>query len=146
MGSNKKATGSSRRAPMGTKASDVHRAERGRTGTETTPVYIRGAIDADGTLDRNFIRARLGGKLGKYASRIDRLDVAVATNGPARGAPDVRITIEASVASGGPLAVSGAGDTALTAFQAAVRSAERSVRRWLERKRRTTVRAHAKRP
>lgn len=131
---------------MGARTDELHRADLGRTGTETTPVYIRGAVDADGTLDRAFIRARLGEKLGKYARRIDRLDVAVGTNGAARGGERVRLSIEVSVASGGPLAVSGSGATALTAFQAAVRAAERSVRRWVERKRSTTARAQTNRP
>jgi len=146
MASRNKATRADRRAPMGARTDDVPRADLGRTGTGTTPVYIRGAVDADGTLDRAFIRARLGEKLGKYARRIDRLDVAVAAQGAVRGPKGLRITIEASVASGGPLAVSGTGATALTAFQAAVRAAERSIRRWVERRRSTSARAQANRP
>ncbi|MDA1081401.1 MAG: HPF/RaiA family ribosome-associated protein [Gemmatimonadetes bacterium] len=145
MASGRKAERGGRGLSMGAGAAAVDRAERGRTGATTTPVYFRGAIDADGTLDREFVRARLGDKLGKYARRIDRIDVALGTDRPARGAKASRITIEASVSSGAPVAVTGSGDTARVAFLAAARSAERSVRRWIERKRRTTARARPKR-
>lgn len=135
-----------RSVPMGARAAEVERADRGRTDAATTSVYIRGAVDGDGTLSKVFIHQRLGDKLGKYARRIDRLDVSLGTNTSARGAKAKVITIEASVASGAPIAVTGSGDTALSAFVAALRAVERSTRRWIERKRRTTARAQSKRP
>ncbi len=134
-----------RSAPMGARTADVRRAERGRTGVETTPVYIRGAIDGDGTLDRDFIRKRLGEKLGKYASRIDRLDVALSRKAPARGAPDKHVTLEASVRKDGAIAVTGGGANIRAAFLDAIRALERSMRRSIERKRTTAARAQAKR-
>lgn len=134
-----------RSVPMGVRAADVARGKRGRTGPATTPVYIRGAIDADGTLDRDFIRARLGDKLGKYALRIDRLDVSLATNAPAHGRPRQRIIIEAGVSRGGPVAVTGTGTTARSAFLAASRAAERSIRRRIERRRQARPGQRAKR-
>ena len=146
MASGKKSGRTGRGVPMGGKADDLPRPERGRTNVESTRVYIRGAVAADGTLDREFIQRRLGEKLGKYASRIDRLDVSLGTDSPARGAKAKVITIEASVASGAPIAVTGSGDTVLAAFLAALRAVERSTRRWIERKRRTTARARSKRP
>lgn len=124
-----------RRAPMGAKTADVNRAERGRTPSATTPVCFRGAIEGDGSVDRDFIRKWLGQKLGKYASRIDRLDVALATNAPARGGVGKRITIEASVARDGSVTATASGANTRAAFMSANAAIERSIRRSIERSR-----------
>lgn len=124
---------------MGTRATEVARRARGKTDTETTPVNIRGPVHADGTADAAFIRARLGAKLGRYARRIDRLDVATSSKPPVGRGAGVAIVLTASVSNRRPVVATGRGTTARTAFLGALRAAERTIRRTIER-RRSTVR------
>lgn len=135
----------SSRAPMGARANEIHRAARGRTDTVTTPVVIRGAVDRDGTIDGETIRQRLGAKLGKFAWRIDRIDVGLSSKAPARGGAAAEITITAKLAGADPVAVRASAADVRTAFQAALRAAERSLQRSVEKKRRSAARATAAR-
>lgn len=129
---------SDKRKPMGARAAEVERGARGRTGTETTPVHIRGPVHADGTADAAFIRSRLGSKLGRFARRIDRLDVAASSKPPAGRGAGVEIVLTARIANQRPVVATSRGDTAREAFLAALRAAERTLRRAVERRRATT--------
>src|SRR5581483_11272240 len=130
----------SARAPMGARANEIHRAVRGRTDTETTPGVIRGAVTRDGTIDADTIRQRLGAKLGKFAWRIDRIDVGLSSKAPAKGGADAEITITSKLAGADPVAVRATAADVRTAFQSALRAAERSLRREIEKKRRRAPR------
>lgn len=131
----------SSRTPMGERTHETHRADRGRTGTSTTPVVIRGAVDRDGTIDAATIRLRLGAKLGKFAWRIDRIDVGLSSQTPAKGAADAEVTITAKMSGAEPVVVRASAADVRGAFQAALRSAERALRRGVEKKRRSAARA-----
>lgn len=130
-----------RAAPMGARANEMPRAARGRTGTDTTPVVIRGAVSRDGTIDADGIRRRLGARLGKFAWRIDRVDVALSSKTPARGAAAAEITIAAKPSGADPVAVRATGASVRSAFLSALRAAEHSLHRWVEKMRRGAARA-----
>lgn len=118
---------------MGRLAAAVPRAARGRTGAETTPVFIRGPVSADGTVDRDAVRLALGTTLGHRATRIDRIDVVFRDENGPKGAPTVGVTLEIRLSNAPPLAVSAKARTGAAAFRSAIRAAERMLRRRVEK-------------
>lgn len=118
---------------MGRLAASAPRAARGRTGPETTPVFIRGPVSADGTVDRETVRLALGSALGHRATRIDRIDVVFRSENGAKGPPMVGVTIELRLSNAQPLAASATARTGGAAFRAATRASERMLRRRLEK-------------
>jgi hypothetical protein len=110
-----------------------------------TPAHIRVdgvKVDED---DRAYIRRRLGEKLGKYASSIERVTVRVRdVNGP-RGGVDLRCRIKV-VLSGLPSVVVEHQATLLKpALTRALTGVERAVRQTVQRKRMRPIRSAASR-
>lgn len=130
----KKSGGSrERREPMGTKADEVDRAARGRTASSGTPVHVRNTTSGE-SLDKEWVRQRLGFKLGKFARRIDRVDLTLGDDSGPTGKPTVRATLRLQIPKREPISVSARGTSATLAFSAALRSCERTLRRHVERK------------
>lgn len=111
----------------------------GRTSPELKPADIRASGVALSDDEREYMRRKLGRKLGKYGSAMERVTVRVRdVNGP-RGGVDIACRIKV-VLSGLPSAVFEArGATAEAAFDSALAGVERVVRRSI-RQRRTPAR------
>lgn len=122
-----------RREPMGTKANEGERASRGRTTSSRTPVHVRNTTSGE-TLDKDWLRQRLGFKLGKFAPRIDRVDLTLGDESGPTGKPAVRATLRLQVPRREPVTVTARGASAILAFSAALRSCERTLRRHVERR------------
>jgi hypothetical protein len=118
---------------MGVNAHDRERVNRGRTASSRTPVFVRNST-SDKTLDRQWLHQRLGFRLGKFATAIDRADVTVRDESGPKGAPTVRATVRLQLPSQEPLAVTAYGTTARIAVAAALQSCERTLRRSLGRR------------
>jgi hypothetical protein len=118
---------------MGVNAHDGGRMNRGRTTSSRTPVFVRNAT-SDKTLNREWLHQRLGFRLGKFATGIDRADVTVRDESGPKGAPTIRATVRLQLPSQEPLAVTAYGTTARIAVAAALRSCERTLRRNLGRR------------
>jgi hypothetical protein len=118
---------------MGAKAHDGERVNRGRTVSSRTPVFVRNST-SDKTLDREWLHQRMGFKLGKFATRIDRADVTVRDESGPKGAPTVRATVRLQLPRREPISVTARGVTARIAVAAALRSVERTLRRSVERR------------
>ena len=123
-----------RRAPMGAAALRDDRATRGRTTSTTTPVHVRNT-SARALIDRDWLRQRLGFKLGKFALRIDRMNVSLRDENNTPGTPMLRATVTLRLARGESIASSARGTTPTTAVSAAIRASERALRRATERRR-----------
>ncbi len=121
-----------RRAPMGVNAHEVERATRGRTTSGETPVHLR--ITASSVaVDRAWLQQRLGFKLGKFATRIDRVDVTLRDERGPKGKPTIRASLQLLVPHREPIAVTASAATAPAAITAALRSCELTMRRSVER-------------
>jgi CBS domain-containing protein len=115
----------------------------GRTEMDQVPAHIR-AEGADlRPEDRAYIRRRLGMKLGKFATSIERLTVRVEdVNGP-RGGVDHACRIKV-VLSGLPSVIYESRDASLrAAVDAALAGVERTVRRTVQRRRMKPLRRAA---
>lgn len=84
---------------------------------------------------RLYIERRLHSALGRFADRIERVDVRLADDNGSRGGTDKRCQVVVSLVRGGRLIVEGSGHNpfALTALVA--RRAGQALRRHLERRR-----------
>ena len=122
-----------RRAPMGVEAHEGERVNRGRTTSSRTPVFVRNSTP-DKTLDREWLHQRLGFKLGKFATRIDRADVTVRDEGGPKGTPPIRATVRLQLPRREPISVTARGVSARIAVAAALESVERTLRRSVERR------------
>jgi hypothetical protein len=122
-----------RRTPMGIAAHDSERRSRGRTTSSRTPLFVRNAT-ADEELDREWLQQRMGFRLGKFATGIDRADVTVRDEGGPKGAPTIRATVRLQLPNQEPIAVTAYGATARIAVAAALQSCERTLRRTLGRR------------
>jgi hypothetical protein len=115
-----------------------------RTGTRARKLGIPANIRVDGVKldesDREYIRRRLGEKLGRHAKAIERVSVRLRdVNGP-RGGVDIRCRIKV-VLSGRPSVVVEQQSAAFRpALTGALAGAERAVRRDLQRKRMRPIR------
>jgi hypothetical protein len=116
-----------------------------RTGTRTRKSGIPANIRADGiTLDdddRDYIRRRLGEKLARYASVIERVSVRLRDiNGP-RGGDDVQCRIKVVLSGLPSVTVERQAAAFRPALTGALSSAEEAVRRAQQRKRTKPLRA-----
>ena len=105
----------------------------GRTTTEQTPLWVRtfglaGIPDA-----RSYVRRHAGFKLGKFAYHIEALQVRMKNESGPKGAPLAVCTITVNLAQAGIVVVEQASQTPMAAFDLALDSAERSVRRTLQK-------------
>lgn len=126
---------SEKRAPLPGRLPKASKRERGRADAQSPTAHIRAfgvALDPD---DRGYIRRKLGMKLGKFASSIERVSVRVEdVNGP-RGGVDHACRVKV-VLSDLPSIVVVEQDSSLTAaIDRALSGAERAVRRALGRRR-----------
>jgi len=109
--------------------------ESGRTETSQTPAHVRViGVELDDD-DHALIRRKLGMKLGKFATSIERVSVRVTdTNGP-RGGVDQVCNVKV-VLSGLPSVVVERRHAALhAAIDVALRATEQAVRRSVRRRR-----------
>jgi CBS domain-containing protein/ribosome-associated translation inhibitor RaiA len=146
------ATGS-RRRPLGANgqnrealADEVARPMKrkaGRTAAPQVPANIRvSGVELDDD-DRAYIRQRLGTKLGKFATSIERVTVRVRDVNGDRGGVDKVCNIKV-VLSGLPSVVFESQSASLkAAVNAALTGVERAVRRSLDRRRTTPLKALA---
>lgn len=107
------------------------------------PVHIRSSHIALGAAERDYIRRKLGSKLGKYAGSIERVSVRIDdVNGP-RGGIDQRCRIKI-VLHGLPSVVFESRDAAMNAaVDAALSGVQRVVRRTTQRRRMKPLRREA---
>jgi ribosome-associated translation inhibitor RaiA len=122
-----------RRAPMGVAAHAAPRQTRGRTDTLTTPVTVRArGVEVDDAL-RDYIHARTGFKLGKFAESIERVSVRLEDVSGPKGAPSRRCAVKVVVTRHESILVQVVDSDHRPAFDNAMDAAERAVRRSLER-------------
>ena len=126
---------SDKRAPFAGLLPKPSKRDLGRAGAQFTPAHIRVfgvELDLD---DRTYIRRKLGMKLGKFASAIERVSVRVEdVNGP-RGGVDHACRVKV-VLSALPSVVYVEQDASLAAaIDGALAGSERAVRRAVRRRR-----------
>jgi ribosomal subunit interface protein len=124
-----------KREPMAAQIPRAAKRAAGRTESPHVPVNIRAMdIEVDDET-RGYVRRKLGRKLGKFAMSIERVSVRLRdVNGP-RGGIDHRCRIKV-VLSGLPSVVAEGQHTSMKeAIDAAMATAERSVRRRVQRRR-----------
>jgi ribosome-associated translation inhibitor RaiA len=119
---------------MGASALLDDRATRGRTTSTPTPVHVRNN-SARAAIDRDWLRQRLGFRLGKFAVLIDRMNVSLRDENNTLGKPTLRATLTLHLARGESIASSARGMTPAAAVSAAIRASERALRRATERRR-----------
>jgi CBS domain-containing protein/ribosome-associated translation inhibitor RaiA len=125
---------SKKRAPFAAVVAKALKTESGGFGPPSIPAHIRSAGVDLGQDDRTYIRRKLGMKLGKFASSIERITVRVSdVNGPRGGRDQVcRVKV---VLSGLPSTVVEQRDASLhAAIDLALAGAERAVRKALKRR------------
>jgi ribosome-associated translation inhibitor RaiA len=112
----------------------------GRPGAQLVPAYVRVVGVELGPNDRAYIRRKLGMKLGRFATSIERVSVRVEdVNGPRGGVDQVCRT--KVVLRGLPSVVFEGRDASLdAAIDCALAGTERSVRRTLQRRRMKPIR------
>lgn len=123
------------RAPMGTAANLLPRNARGRTDSPRTPVAVRArGVELDDALDA-YIHERCGFKLGKFAGAIDRISVRLEpVSGPTH-APSLRCAVKVVLSHHESVLVEIVDADLRSAFDHAVDSTQRAVRRVIERDR-----------
>lgn len=105
----------------------------GRTTTEQTPLWIRTFGLARIPQARSYVRRHTGFKLGKFAYHIEALQVRMRNESGPKGAPMAVCTITVKLGGIGIVVVEQAAQGPMAAFDLTLDSAERSVRRTLER-------------
>ena len=134
-------TRAGKRAPLTDQVPRSVKRTAGRTSASTTPANIRVdgvALDDD---DRAYIRRRLGEKLGKYASSIERVTVRVRdVNGP-RGGVDLLCSIKVVLSGFPSVVVEHQAALLRPALTRALSAAERAVRQALQRRRTRPIRS-----
>ena len=131
----KKEQDAGRRAPLPASVPRPVKRESGRTDTMRTPAHVRViGVELDDD-DRALIRRKLGMKLGKFATSIERISVRVTDmNGP-RGGVDQVCSVKV-VLSGLPSVVIERRHASLyNAIDVALRATEQAVRRSVGRRR-----------
>lgn len=132
--------GSEQREPLAGRVPRPEKRTAGRTSAPETPANIRVtgvSLDQD---ERAYIRRRLGEKLGKYASSIERVTVRVEdVNGP-RGGVDQTCRIKVVLSGLPSVMYEHKAATLKPAVTGALTGAERAVRRIVERRRTTPTR------
>lgn len=122
----------SRRNPFPEALPRTAKLGRGRTAAAETPLAIRSRIGLDPDF-RDVVRARLGRKLGKFATHIERLSLRFDdVNGP-RGGVDTVCRAKAVLDGLPTVVVEERGADAALAFQRVPQVLERAVRRAIGR-------------
>lgn len=122
-----------RRAPMGVAANLKPRNERGKTPAPETPLALRArGVEVDDEL-RAYIQKRVGFKLGKFALAIERTSVRLEDISGPKGAPARRCAIKATLSRHESVVVEVVDFDHRAAFDNAIDSLERAVRRTLDK-------------
>jgi hypothetical protein len=126
---------SARRAPFADSVPKSSKRELGRAEARSTPAHIRVfGVELDDD-DRSYIRRKLGMKLGKFASSIERVSVRVAdVNGP-RGGVDHACRVRVVLSELPNVTYVEQDASAAAAIDRALAGSERAVRRSLQRRR-----------
>ncbi len=122
------------RAPLADRVARTDKRTAGRTMAAETPAHVRSMGSVLDAADKTYLRRKLGRKLGKFASSIERTSVRVEdVNGP-RGGVDKRCRIKV-VLTGLPSVVVEERHHALqAALDGALVRAERAVRQTVQRR------------
>lgn len=129
----RRATNKSRRAPMGVAVADKPRAERGKTTSQETPLLLRTrGVEVDDEL-RAYIAKRAGFKLGKFATAIEKTTVRLEDISGPKGSPARRCSVTVTLSRHESVIVEILDADHKAAFDHAMDSAERAVRRALEK-------------
>ena len=105
------------------------------TDAQKFPVHIRAPQVDLGAIERDYIRRKLGRRLGKYAGSIARVSVRIAdVNGP-RGGVDQACRIKIVLRGLPSVVFEGRNESLNAAVDAALSGAQRAVRRTVERRR-----------
>jgi CBS domain-containing protein/ribosome-associated translation inhibitor RaiA len=134
---------SAKRAPLAGHLPKALKRRAGTTDGSQVPAHIRVLGAELSRDDRTYIRRKLGLKLGKFATSIERISVRVEdANGPRGGIDQVcRIKV---VVSGLPSVVFQAKDASLAAaIDGALMGVERAVRRTVQRRRTKPIRGRS---
>lgn len=135
VGARRAGSDSPARAPMAARVPRPAKRQAGRTPSAEVPAYIRTAGTDLETHDKDYIRYKLGRKLGKFAYSIERASVRVEDiNGP-RGGVDKRCRIKVVLSGLPSVVVEESREDAQTAIDAALATAERAVRQAVQRRR-----------
>ncbi len=128
---------SRRRAPFPDRLPRALRREAGRAAAPLVPTYILSRGVTLSANDREYIRRKLGMKLGKSAAAIERISVRVEdVNGP-RGGVDHACRIKVVLSGRPSVVVARHADSLQAAVAGALDSVERAVRRAVQRRRAT---------
>lgn len=136
------------RAPMAARVPRRAKRHAGRTSSAEVPVYIRAAGTQLEPGHRDYIRRKLGRKLGKFTMSIERASVRIEDiNGP-RGGVDKRCRIKVVLSGLPSVMAEESRDTVPAAVDAALVTVERAVRgpvrrRGMQPRRRNTSELHA---
>ncbi|MEP7226629.1 MAG: CBS domain-containing protein [Gemmatimonadales bacterium] len=126
---------SRKRAPFLNRIPRAFKQQSGRRDAPLVPTYIRPHGVELGPDDRTYIRGKLGTKLGKFATSIERVSVRVEdVNGP-RGGVDHLCRIKVVLNGLPSVVVAERGASLKAAVDGAVAGMERTVRRTLRRRR-----------
>lgn len=125
--------GGSRKAPLGSDSPRATREGRGRTDAAATPLAVHTqGVPIHAPLEK-YLHAKLGARLGKYTSHIERVTARFEDiNGP-RGGIDTECRIKVVLVSRPTILVSARGRNARRAFDAVLESVTRAVGRDLDR-------------
>lgn len=122
-----------RRAPLGVAANEKPRNARGKTDATETPLALRArGVDVDDSL-REYIHTRAGFKFGKFAPAIERISVRLEDISGPKGAPARRCAIKVVLTRHESVVVEIVDNDHRAAFDHCVDSAERAVRRALDK-------------
>jgi len=124
---------SERRASLPARTSSATKATKGRTTTTETPLSVRLlGVKLDPPLEE-YLRQRLGFKLGKFALKTRRVSVRLVDESGPKGAPTFICRIKVVLDPTTDVIVENEHSDLRTAIDGAVDRSERSVRRTLQR-------------
>jgi len=130
---------SDKRAPFAGWLPKPSKRDLGRAGAQSTPAHIRVFGVELGDDERAYIRKKLGMKLGKFASSIERVSVRVEdVNGP-RGGVDHACQVKVVLSELPSVTYVAQDASTAPAIDRALTGSERAVRRALDRRRMKSV-------
>lgn len=124
-----------RRSPLGIRAGERPRGERGRTGAEETPLTLRSRDVPLSDAMREYVHTRAGFRLGRFARKIERVSVRfdqVRRIGEA--SPAVRCRIKVVVSRLQSVVAEATAPTARAAFGDAIAASARWVKHLQKRR------------
>lgn len=129
------------RAPMPGRVPRAVKRAAGRTPAPETPAYIRSVGGVLESADRDYLRRKLGRKLGKFATSIERTSVRVEdVNGP-RGGVDKKCSIKVVLSGMPSIYIEEQHESVQAAMDRALARTERAVRLALQRRRTRPLRS-----